>query len=310
MSAAGPSAPRGHDAPAPHSAPLYRATAFTLGEWLARILPLAVTRFLAGSAGALYAWTHPARVDVVQRNLRLLDPALPRRRARRVYAEFGRTLADYFYIGTRPAAEAMKIVSRVSGHEHLAQIRQDGRGAIVVTAHFGLFEFGGLMITQEGLRGTVLSFPEPSAALGRWRAAFRRRWGVDTLEIGPDSFVFLHIAERLRRGEFIATLIDRPGGGNDVPVRMPGGVARFSAGILLLAAHGGWPIVPALVARQADGTYHSRVSAPIEVRDQGSREETLRYYSQQIADTFLPVLREHPEQWYQFVPLAGDEAKP
>jgi lauroyl/myristoyl acyltransferase len=267
---------------------------------------LEVTRFLAGAAGWVYGWTHPRRVDVVHGNLRLLDPALPRRRARRVYAEFGKTLADYFYLGTRPVAEATKIVSRVVGHELLDDLRKEGRGALVVTAHFGLFELGGLMLTQSGLRAAALTFPEPSPALTAWRAAFRKRWDVDTIEMGADSFAFVEIAARLRRGEFIATLIDRPRPGGDVPVRWPGGESRVSTGLLLLAAHGGWPVVPALMARQKDGTYHSQVFAPIEIADRGSREETLRYYSQRLADLFLPVLREHPEQWYQFVPLASD----
>jgi KDO2-lipid IV(A) lauroyltransferase len=233
--------------------------------------------------------------------LRLLDPALPRRRARRVYAEFGKTLADYFYRGTRPAEEATRIVSRVVGHELLDGLKEEGRGALVVTAHFGLFELGGLMLTQAGLRAAALTFPEPSPAL----TAFRKRWDVDTIEMGADSFAFVEIAARLRRGEFVATLIDRPRPGGDVPVRWPGGSSRVSTGLLLLAAHGGWPVVPALMARQADGTYHSRVFAPIEIVERGSREETLRFYSQQLADLFLPVLREHPEQWYQFVPLAA-----
>jgi KDO2-lipid IV(A) lauroyltransferase len=270
------------------------------------VLPLWLARRLAGLGGRLYAWTHPGRVGLVHRNLKLLDPALPRRRAARVYVEFAQTMADYFHLGAQPGGKATQIVSRTTGHEHIDEARRRGRGGIVVTAHFGLFELGGLMLAQAGLRATVLTYPEPSAALTAWRADYRRRWGVDTLEVGPDPFAFIEIAQRLRRGEFIATLVDRPAPGADVPVNFPGGLTRFSTGILLLAAHGGQPVIPALMARVADGTYHSWVFAPLEIRDRGSREETLRFYSQQLADVFLPVLREYPEQWYQFVPLGTD----
>jgi lauroyl/myristoyl acyltransferase len=297
----------GREASPPHSARLYHAPAFDLGARIGRALPLALARGLAGAAGSLYAWTHPGRVDLVHRNLRLLDPTLPRRVARRVYAEFARTLADYFHLGAQPGEKARRIISRVTGHEHLDAARARGRGGIVVTAHFGLFELGGLMLAQAGLRATVLTYPEPSAALTAWRAEYRRRWGVDTLEVGRDPFAFIEIAQRLRRGEFIATLVDRPAPGSDVPVNFPGGTTRFSTGILLLAAHGGCPVIPALMARAADGSYHSQVFPPMEIIPRGSREETLRHYSQQLADLFVPVLREHPEQWYQFVPL-GKEA--
>jgi lauroyl/myristoyl acyltransferase len=292
------------DPTAPHSTGLYRAAMFDTGAWLARCFPLGVIRTLAGFAGWLYAFTHPQRVAVVKRNLQLLDASLTQKSARRVYREFGKTLADYFYIGTRSPEEAVRIITKNDGAEHFRKAHELGQGALVVTAHFGLFELGGLMVAQMGFPCTVLTYPEPSRALTEWRAAFRRRWNVDTLEIGTDSFAFLQIAERLRHGQFVATLIDRPHPTDNAPVSFPNGTAHFSAGILLLAAHGGVPVIPATMSRQADGTYHSRIFPPLFIQERGSRAETLRFYSQQIADTFLPVLCAHPEQWYQFVPLS------
>ena len=104
----------------------------------------------------------------------------------------------------------------------------------------------------------------------------------------------------------MATLIDRPHPSDNTPVTLPNGMAHFSAGIFLLAAHGGVPVIPATMSREADGTYHSRIFPPLFIQEQGSRAETLRFYSQRIADTLLPVLCAQPEQWYQFVPLSPD----
>jgi len=276
---------------------------FDAGAWLARCFPLGFLRALAEWAGGLYAFTHPRRVAVVRRNLQLLDASLEGKSARRVYREFGKTLADYFYIGTRPPAQAVRIITKNEGLEHFRKAHELGKGARVVTAHFGLFELGGLMVAQMGIPCAVLTYPEPSSALTEWRTRFRRGWDADTIEIGTDSFAFLQIAECLRRGKFVATLIDRPHPSDNTPVTLPNGTANFSAGILLLAAHGGVPVIPATMSRLADGTYHSRIFPPLFIQDQGSRAETLRFYSQRIADTLLPVLCAHPEQWYQFVPL-------
>jgi lauroyl/myristoyl acyltransferase len=287
-----------------HSAGLYRATMFDLGALLARCLPLGFLRAVAGWAGELYALTHPARIAVVERNLQLLDASFKKKAARRVYRAFAETLADYFHIGTRPPEQAARIVAKSEGEEHLRSVRALGKGALIVTAHFGLFELGGLMLAQMGLPCAVLTYPEPSRALTDWRAAFRRRWKAETLEIGADRFAFLEIAERLRQGQFVATLIDRPHPSDSTPIRLPNGTAYFSAGILLLAAHCGVPVIPALMFREAGGGYHSRIFPALFIEDKGSRAETLRFYSRRIADTFLPVLCAHPEQWYQFVPLA------
>ena len=278
---------------------------FDLGAWVARWLPLRVTRALASFFGTLYALTHPTRVSVVQRNLQLLDASHGLESARRVYREFGKTLADYFYIGTRSPAEAMKIINHIEGQEHLQKIHESGKGALIVTGHLGLFELGGLLMTQSGLPAAVLTLPEPSNALTDWRARYRHRWKVDTIEIGTDSFAFLQIAGRLRQGTFVATLIDRPHPSDSTPVRLPNGIASFSAGILLLAAHCQVPVVPATMIRRRDGSYHAQVFDPIFIEERSSRSETLRLYSQQIADLFVPVLAAHPEQWYQFVPIAS-----
>jgi len=277
---------------------------FDAGAWLARHFPLSFIRALAGFAGWLYALAHPARVAVVQSNLRLLDTSAVKKTASGVYREFAMTLADYFYIGARTPEVAARIIGQIDGLEHLHQARELGKGALIVTAHFGLFELGGLFLAHHGFTSVVLTYPEPSAELTAWRAAFRKRWNVDTLEVGADSFAFMQIAERLRKGQFVAALIDRPHPTDNTPVSLPNGTVHFSSGILLLAAHAGIPVIPATMARRADGTYHAQIFAPILIEPRESRPETLRFYSQRIADILLPVLCTYPEQWYQFVPLS------
>jgi KDO2-lipid IV(A) lauroyltransferase len=293
---------------APHSARLYRAALFQFAALLARLFPLALLRALAAWAGWLYAAFHPKRVEVVRRNLQLLDPTLGEKNARRVYAEFGKTLVDYFHIGTRSQQKAMHLVGEIGGDDHLRAAQDLGKGALIVTAHFGLFELGGLLLAWQGLDALVLTYPEPSAALTRWRADFRARWKAGTLEVGADSFAFLRIAEHLRQGKFIASLIDRPHPTDSTPVALPHGRALFSTGILLLAGHTGAPVIPATMVRRDDGLYQARIFAPIFVTSRGSRADTLGFYSQQIADTLAPVLCAYPEQWYQFVPVAAPEA--
>lgn len=286
------------------SSSLYCASLFGFCCTIARVLPLPANRLIAYVMGRLYALAHPSRVALVQQNLSLLDARMTPIRARRVFGEFGRTLADYFYIGTRSRPEVMQLISQHTGVEHIHEAHRQGKGGIIVTAHFGLFELGGLFTAAQGMPVDILTFPEPSVALTEWRAQFRKRWGVNTIEIGPDPFAFFSVAQCLRKNHFVAALIDRPSPSETVNVRLPHGVAGFSSGILLLAAHTGTPVIPATMARQNDGTYHAHIFAPITITQRGSRAETLDFYTQKIADILLPDLCAHPEQWYQFAPLS------
>jgi len=286
-----------------HSAALYRASMFSCGAWLARWLPLSLTRALAGLAGKIYALTHPDSVACVCRNLQLLDAAIDEKRAQDVYEEFGKTMADYFYIASRPPSEAMKIIREKVGYTYLEQLRDQGMGGVIVTAHLGLFELGGLLMAHHGFPTAVLTLPEPSSGLTAWRARARKNWGAETIEVGSDAFVFLDIAKRLRGGGMVAALIDRPNSPEPSPVKFPNGIAKFSSGILLVAEQCRVPVIPATMVRQADGFYRAEVFEPIMIESRGARAETLQFYSQRIADILLPTLCAHPEQWYQFTPL-------
>ncbi len=289
----------------PHySEVLYRAPMFSGAAWLARWSPLGLTRCLGGCVGTLYALTHSGRVAEVLRNLRLLDPSVTPHQARGLYQAFGQTMADYFYITTRSPADAVKIIHEKIGYHYLSELHAQGRGAIIVTAHLGLFELGGLLMGQSGFPAAVLTLPEPSSGLTTWRARARQQWGVQTIEVGSDHFAFLEIARRLREGFFVAALIDRPTSFAPSQVRFPHGTAHFSAGILLIAQQCRVPVVPTTMVRQPDGFYRAEVFQPFEIEPQGTREETLQFYSQKIADTLMPTLCTHPEQWYQFVPLS------
>ena len=276
---------------------------FSWGAWLARWSPLGTTRAIAGQWGKIYAQMHPERVECVLKNLQLLDAGINKGRAEKVYAEFGKTLADYFYITTRSPDEAMKIIQEETGYYHLEDLRKKGMGGVIVTAHLGLFELGGMIMAHHGFRTAVLTLPEPSSGLTEWRAQARQRWGAETIEVGGDAFVFLEIARRLREGWLIAALIDRPNSPEPSPVKFPNGTAGFSSGILLIAQQCGVPVIPAAMVRMPNGLYQSQVFEPILIESHGTRAETLQFYSQRIADILMPTLSVYPEQWYQFTPL-------
>ena len=173
-----------------------------------------------------------------------------------------------------------------------------------ISASFGV---GGLMVAQMGFPFTVLTYPEPSRALTEWRAAFRRRWNVETIEIGTDSFAFLELAERLRPGK-IRRHADRqaPSQRTARRFRCRTEQARFPLEFFCSPRTEASRSFPPRWPGRRDGTYHSPdFPSRFSSRTRVSRAETLQFYSQRIADTFLPVLCAHPEQWYQFVPLSS-----
>lgn len=280
---------------------------YQVGAFFGRWLPPAAARFVGGLIGLAYSLIQPARLDAVRQNLRLIrNREITAAEGRAVFREFGRTIADYFLLARRPPAAAMARISERVGFEHFEAVRRGGRGGLLLTPHLSFFELGGAAAHADGVEILALTRPESSAGLTAWRAAYRARWGVQTLEVGSeDPFVFVDISRRLDAGKLVAALVDRPNSTQTSRVQLPGGATEFSGAILLLALAQHCPVIPVTTNRLPDGTFRVEAHAPFFVEREG-RDTTalLEHYCQRLADVFVPVIRKYPEQWFHFVPVA------
>jgi lauroyl/myristoyl acyltransferase len=290
----------------------HRRWTYELAAHCAKIAPRWFIQSFARTMARLYARGRPQVTNVIADNLALVlgrkpDPA----EVAKTYASFAVSLADYYHLGARRPEDAIGLVAERQGIEHLTGAYKAGRGGLLVTAHLSLFELGGVVMRDLGFPIVALTLPEGSRGLSEWRAAYRLRWGVETLEVGGnDEFVFLEIQRQLAAGKFVAALIDRPHGAHTSLVRLPYGNARFASGILLMALAQRCPVVPVIVIRRSDLLYRVEAFEPFYVERRGSTDETLAYYAQRLADVFVPVITRYPDQWYQFVPISFEGSTP
>jgi KDO2-lipid IV(A) lauroyltransferase len=254
-----------------------------------------------------YRLTHPRAQSAVRENLALLcGLQLRESTVRATFRNFGATLADYFQLGARTKQDALALIETRRGFENIQSALADGKGALLVTVHTGLFELGGLLMEKFHLPLVVLSLPEPSPALNQWRAAYRQRWGAETLEVGVGQFSFVEIARQLAGGKCVAMLTDRPqGNGDAVLVDFPHGKVPFSTGPVWLSLLTGAPLVAATILATESGGYALEALPPLRTQWRGpDRAATVREFTLELASCFREPLCNHPDQWYQFVPLS------
>ncbi|MGH8048698.1 MAG: lysophospholipid acyltransferase family protein [Chthoniobacterales bacterium] len=262
--------------------------------------------FVARSVAWTYAVTQRDVREIVRKNLELLTKEPMRDRdAVRVFTTYGSTIADYVAVGNMDQAKAAKLCAELHGAEHLEEAKRAGRGAILATGHFGFFEYGALLLAHMGHPVTVVTLSEHTRELTEWRANFRRRWGAETIEVGPDAFSSLRIFQTLSQGGFAAMLADRPVGGPAVPVELPNGRIAFSSSPALIAWMADCPVIPVTVTRRADGCYRIVSKPCIWPRRMGedNREKAVEIASRKIADSLFEEIVRSPHQWYQFIPL-------
>jgi lauroyl/myristoyl acyltransferase len=285
----------------------YRASWFDAGVFAARLLGVKGARSAARAFAEVYRLAHPQTQAAVRENLVLLcGPQFREGMVGRTFRNFGATLADYFQLGARTKQDRLALIESRHGFEHIRSALDEGKGVLLVTVHTGLFELGGPLMEEFRLPLVVLSLPEPNPPLNRWRAAYRQRWGAETLEIGVDQFSFADIARQLAQGKCVAMLMDRPHGNGDVVwVDFPHGRLPFSTGPAWLSLLTGAPLVAVSILSTESGGYALEALPPLRPQQHNSdRAATARACTIELAGHFRGSLCSHPDQWYQFVPLS------
>ena len=271
-----------------------------LYPYVGREIALGLGRAIAGT----YAQTHPGVVEVVRRNIELIAPSqATTETAHRVFTEYGATIADYIAIGNMTPADAADLCVERSGLEHLEEARRRGTGAILVTGHLGFFEFGSLLLRQYGFDVSIVTLSEPTEALTRWRADFRRRWGTETIEIGRDAFSSLEVTRAVGNGRYTAMLVDRPFGPRACEIPIGNGRALFSEAPAMIAWISGCPIIPVAITRSGNDHYRMVAHPCIWSDPTLSRSENIQTMTRRSAEALITEFERAPEQWYHFIPI-------
>jgi KDO2-lipid IV(A) lauroyltransferase len=239
-------------------------------------------------------------------NLRLAFPDRSegeiRRLALETYWSYARDAIDFMRSLKLGREELARMVFRID-REVFDRVLAGGKGALLVTGHFGNWELGAVFLRRlYDYPLSVVAMAEPNPGVNRWRRRFRDGIGVDTLEVRQSVDTALQIRRRLGEGRLVAMLMDRALGRDRVEVRFLGHRAFCLRTPALLAHLTGAPLVPCFVIRRADGRFEARVADPLYVDRKCEPEESVARVSQAFATALEEEVRQNPQLWYQFYP--------
>ena len=194
--------------------------------------------------------------------------------------------------GRRPTRERQL---DVEGLEHFEAARDSGRGAVVVSAHFGNPEIAvqGLATLGYKLYGlTEELHPKRLSDFTHW---LRSQHGHEyrTVSFGAVK----EAIRRVRAGGFVAILLDRDVGGTGVPMQLCGAETRIPLGAVDLALRTGGVLIPAWTRRIEGYRFHVRIGPPLEPIRTGNFDEDVRANAQRLLTLFETQLRADPGQW-------------
>jgi predicted LPLAT superfamily acyltransferase len=193
-----------------------------------------------------------------------------------------------------------------TGKDHLAALKAQRRGALLLGAHVGSFEAMRAMAADEALPLNVVGYFENARLINGVLAKLNPAFAARVINVERNMSFMLAVKERIDAGEMVALLGDRVGlGDRVVEVELFGAPALLPAGPYWLAASLRCPVYLTF------GLYHEPnrydlycepFAERIELR-RGERDADARVWAQRFAQRLEHYCRLAPDNWFNYYPV-------
>lgn len=254
---------------------------YRVGEWLGRLAYRLSRRYRTVAERNLQMaygdqWTRQQRQQMV----------------RQVFIHFAKSLME-FLVGDGLSSDDLRRMVRLVGEEHLQWCLQQGKGTLVITAHYGNWEIAARYLTQ--CKGYVLNVVARDADDTATTVLVNRIREQGGYRVIPRGQAARAVLQALKRNELVALLPDQNAG--DLFVPFFGRLAGTVAGPALLALRSGAPLLPVFCTRQPDNTYLFEILPPLVVQPSGSKERDVTETMTRLNAIIEQQIRKHPSQW-------------
>lgn len=232
------------------------------------------------------------------------------RRALRSYARYVR---EVFCLPTIPPVVVARR-TRIKGIEHVAALREQGRGVVCALPHTGNWDAAAVtyLVRLGGPLTVVAERLQPESHYQRFQA-YRESLGMQVVPLtGGDRPSTHALAASLRARGTVSLLCDRDLSSSGVPVNFFGHTMTVPPGPALLAVQTGAALVPTAAGFDGDDwtldfypeVVVDGVDAPKRLRDKVTQA------MQSVVDQFAGHIAQAPQDWHMMQKLWLEDHEP
>ena len=261
-------------------------------------LPAPVALAVGRRLGDLTALALPRRRRIALANVAQAFPELSvaerRRVARHGWQHLGMTVIELARLLARPL-EATLSEMTLDGLEHLQLAMAEQRGALMLSAHLGNWEYLSASARLTGYPLSIVVRPLDSPALDAVAAGMRLKTGAELID---KRGALRPVLEALRRQRLVGVLLDQNAARREsVFVPFFGHVASTSRSLALLSIRTGAPIVPIFAAREGPGRHRVVIEPPLPRPAVNDLERAVVELTARCNQAIEAAIRKTPEQW-------------
>ena len=267
--------------------------------FVARTLPFRWTSALGAGIGVLAFHALGRRRRIAIENItRALGPTVDgvsaRELSRRTFAQIGRSFLEFLAL-PRLGLEGIRNRVTIEGFEPVLEWVRSGRGAVVLTAHYGNWEILGATMRSLGAPMQYLLPPQSNQGSDAYFDGIREGLGIPAVKIG---FGMRGALLALRSGAFLGMLPDQDARKVGIHVPFFGRPASTHTGPARLSYRSRCPIAIGLIEREPGARFRARVIgllAPDPEREESLEVERL---TRAINEAIEAGVRRRPDHWY------------
>jgi KDO2-lipid IV(A) lauroyltransferase len=283
---------------------LFRLAHFYLAliGFFGHLLPRRFMFWMAYLIGNFYWAVMRKDRNMVHRNLsRVLEnPSEVKKAVRRLFINYSKYLVDYTRMDLLRQDSFYNLTQGFQGKEYIDQAFSLGKGGLILTAHLGNWEMGGVFLTLMGYPLNVITAQDVETRLHDYRVRLRQVQRIKVITLNDNLSSSLAVLKALKANELVALLGDRDLFGKGIPVQFFGQTILFPIGPALLTHLSEATLIPTFVLMGPKDKYICQAEPPIELQRTGNRDKDLAVNTQRIANLMEKLIRFYPDQWYTF----------
>ena len=277
---------------------------YKLGAFLTHLLPDRITTRIAATLGFIQYYMRIRTRRNLARNLRvILEPGTPaatiRRITRATFVNFAECVRLFLKL---PRIDPQEFARRIDAtmFDRVLEKLEPGKGFIIVSAHLGPWELGGIYMKHKKIRMHTVALDHPTRQATRF---FNERRIYASTVCYPLEGSFPALKKALEAGECVVLLIDRDYKTTNNRCTFFGLPVSLPNSHLLLAARCRVPLVPGAFLLQPDAGFKGIFRGPYHIADYADRLAAMEEVQQRCLADLEDLIREYPDQYFHFEPL-------
>ena len=264
------------------------------------LLPYSWILFIGNNMGKLYyriAGRQRERAISQMQECLGISAEAAHKNINKLFRNLGQTFVEMLYMPALTPENVQQYVT-IENRHYLDNAVSNGQGVVLLTAHFGNWEWLGAALGLAKLPVAGVAKRQPNDQHTRILNEFRQMVGIELFLRGTSEMI--NAARAIKQGRILGLVADQDAGPKGVFVEFFGKMSSAPIGPAFFAKKFKAPVVPVFMVRRPKGSHRMICLEPLYYQDTGNAEDDIYRFTMKTTHIIEQMIRQYPDEWLWF----------